>query len=185
MGFFSNRAVATVLAIVAVAGSTLVNTKVKLGRDCREVEDGFYSGVTYDGYSHKSIQSQLNGISGAAGGLVSIANNYDIDTAALSAAQDNLDSSLKYGSVSEIYGRYAALNDEVSAIQNELSSKTLSERDASGVNQYASALKGAASVISSSGYNESVRDFIRNTYDVFPADFLGSFTNVEAPQLFE
>ena len=83
MKIFKNRAVAVLLCVLIVIASTLLSTNVKLGREADGVSDGFYKGVTYDGYKHPAISDQLNNICGAADGLASVVASYDIDVVAL------------------------------------------------------------------------------------------------------
>ena len=186
MDFLKNRAVAIVLAVVIVLGSTLVTSGTKLKSQCQKITDGFYSGVTYDGYEHPSIQSQLKNISSAALGLTSLASNYTgIDTSAVLADRTNLDSCLEKGSVSEIYDCYAALTADTGKLITAMSSASLSNRDKSGLTQYQGIISSASGVIEKSGYNDTVREFMRDTYNVFPASFFAGICNVKAPELFE
>ena len=186
MDFLKNRAVAIVLAVVIVLGSTLVTSGTKLKSQCQKITDGFYSGVTYDGYEHPSIQSQLKNISRAALGLATIASNYTgVDAAAVKTDRDNLDSSLEKGTPSQIYDIYTALTADTAALVSSLRAQTLSDRDSSGVDQYESIISSASGVIDKSGYNDTVRDFLRSTYNVFPASFFASLTGVNPPELFE
>ena len=80
--------VAVLLSALIIFSSTLLSVDVKLGKECQNITDGFYEGVVYENYQHKSIASQIRNICGAADGMVTIANNYDIDTDAVSAASD-------------------------------------------------------------------------------------------------
>ena len=185
MEFLKKRPAALALAVIIVIGSTFLSVNVKLGKACQKVTDGFYSGVTYDGYEHKSIQSQLKNISSSALGLTSLAANYNIDTSDVVSCKNDLDSSLANGTVSEIFGRYSALMSAVNALEARLDGISLSDRDASGVAQYSSTISSAAGVIDKSGYNDTVRDFLRNTYNVFPANLFSGIAGVNAPELFE
>lgn len=176
--------VAVLLSALIIFSSTLLSVDVKLGAKCQNITDGFYEGVVYEGYQHKSIASQLRNICGAADGMVTIAKNYDIDTDAVSSATDEMKSALTYGSVSYIHYLYEELLDAVQPLEDQLSRAALNERDADGFKQYSSTITGARSVIENSGYNESVRAFLRG-YMHFPADFLAELSGVELPELFE
>ena len=55
MDFLKKRPVAIILALIIVVGSTLLSVNIKLGSKCQTITDGFYSGVTYNGYEHPSI----------------------------------------------------------------------------------------------------------------------------------
>lgn len=184
MKFLKNPVVAVLLSLATVISSTLISTNIKLGKRCDKVRDGFYEGVVYDGYAHKSIASHIKNICGAASGLAAVANNYDIDTSSLSNAVDMMKSGLSNGSVSENYVLYYHLLSAFDDVERQLSAAPLSERDASGAEQYALTVKGACKAIDESGYNESVREFYRKQL-CFPADVLGRLAGVDVPQLFD
>lgn len=184
MKFLKKPVVAVLVSLAIVISSTLISTNIKLGRRCDKVIDGFYEGVVYGGYERKSIASHIKNICGAASGLVAVANNYDIDTAPLSSAVDSMKSGLSNGSVSENYMLYYHLLSAFDKVERQLADTSLSDRDASGVEQYALTVKGACKAIDESGYNESVREFYRKQLR-FPADVLGRLAGVDIPQLFE
>ncbi|MCI6488502.1 MAG: hypothetical protein MSA25_10715 [Clostridiales bacterium] len=175
--------VAVLLSALIICGSTLLSADIKLGRECQNITDGFYEGVVYENYQHKSIASQIRNICGAADGMVTIANNYDIDTDAIRAATDEMKSALTYGSVSYLHYLYDELLQAVKPLEDQLSRAELSDRDAEGFAQYSSTISGAQSVIENSGYNESVRAFLRDEIH-FPADFFAELAGVELPELF-
>lgn len=184
MKFLKTPVVAVLLSLAIVISSTLISTNIKLGRRCDKVSDGFYEGVVYDGYEHKSIASHIKNICGAASGLVAVANNYGVDAAPLSSAVDMMKSGLSNGSVSENYVLYYNLLSAFDDVERQLSAASLSERDAGGAEQYALTVKGACKAIDESGYNESVREFYRKQLS-FPADILARLAGVDVPQLFE
>ena len=184
MKFFKNPVVAVLLSLAIVISSTLISTNIKLGKRCDKVSDGFYEGVTYGGYERKSIASHIKNICGAASGLVAVANNYGVDTASLSSAVEMMNSGLSNGSASENYTLYYRLLSAFDKVEQQLAGEALSERDASGAEQYALTVKGACKAIDESGYNESVREFYRSQLR-FPADILGRLAGVDVPQLFE
>ena len=103
MNFLKKPFVAVLLSALIICGSTLLSADIKLGRECQNITDGFYEGVVYENYQHKSIASQIRNICGAADGMVTIANNYDIDTDAVRAATDEMKNALTYGSVSYLH----------------------------------------------------------------------------------
>lgn len=184
MNLLKKPFVAVLLSALIVCGSTLLSVDVKLGKECQNITDGFYDGVVYENYQHKSIASQIKNICGAADGMVTIANNYDISTDAVSTATDEMKQALTYGSVSYIHTLYEELLSAVKPLEDQLSRAELSDRDAEGFQQYSSTLSGAQSVIDNSGYNESVRAFLRDEIH-FPADFFADLVGVELPELFE
>lgn len=183
MNFLKKPFVAVLLSALIICGSTLLSADIKLGRECQNITDGFYEGVVYENYQHKSIASQIRNICGAADGMVTIANNYDIDTDAVRAATDEMKSALTYGSVSYLHYLYEDLLQAVKPLEDQLSRAELSDRDAEGFAQYSSTISGAQSVIENSGYNESVRAFLRDQIH-FPADFFAELAGVELPELF-
>ena len=183
MNFLKKPFVAVLLSALIICGSTLLSADIKLGKECQNITDGFYEGVVYENYQHKSIASQIRNICGAADGIVTIANNYDIDADAVRAATDEMKSALSFGSVSYLYGLYENLLTALNPLEDQLSRAELSDRDAEGFAQYSSTITGAQSVINSSGYNESVRAFYRDEMH-FPADFLAELVGVDLPELF-
>lgn len=183
MNFLKKPFVAVLLSALIICGSTLLSADIKLGRECQNITDGFYEGVVYENYQHKSIASQIRNICGAADGMVTIANNYDIDTDAVRAATDEMKNALTYGSVSYLHYLYEDLLQALKPLEDQLSRAELSDRDAEGFAQYSSTISGAQSVIENSGYNESVRAFLRDEIH-FPADFFAELAGVELPELF-
>ena len=133
--------------------------------------------------TNKSTASHIRNICGAADGMVTIANNYDIDTDAVRAATDEMKNALTYGSVSYLHYLYEDLLQALKPLEEQLSRAELSDRDAEGFAQYSSTISGAQSVIENSGYNESVRAFLRDEIH-FPADFFAELAGVELPELF-
>ena len=187
MSFFKKRGIAFLLTVCVVIAATLVSVNVKLSKKCQSVTDGFYDGVEFNGYTQKSIASHLKNITAYADGLVTIANNYDIDTADVENASDLLKSALAYSQqnrISNLYREYQSLLKAVNAMEDQLARADLDARDASGVEQYISSITGAQSAIESAGYNESVREFMRS-YDRFPTNILGTLAGVEMPECFE
>ena len=178
MKIFKNRAVAVLLCVLIVIASTLLSTNVKLGREADGVSDGFYKGVTYDGYKHPAISDQLNNICGAADGLASVvaSRQYSADL------KDML--SQRTGTYTAVYAKYRDLLDCIEALKLELASVQLSERDASGTEQYFSTVSSASEVIGSAGYNDSVQQFKRSYLDRFPGSILAKLAGVDAPELF-
>lgn len=174
---------AVLLSGVIVLGSTLLNTNVKFGKEVRAVENGFYDGVYYDGYTHKSIYSQLDVFLGAAGGLASIAENVGLDASSVSDACNTLRLVMKQGDIDDMGDAYADLASETNFLLGKLTAAGLEGRYSDGVDAYGSTLNGAMSVIENSGYNESVRQFCLDN-DHFPMDILAALAGVELPELF-
>lgn len=186
MKILKNRAVALLLCVLIVIASTLLSTNAKLGSKADDVSDGFYNGVTYDGYRHPAIANQLNNICGAADGLASVVASYDVDIAALKQCSVDIKDMLnqRTDAYTAVYAKYRELLDCIESLYLELASVQLSERDASGVEQYFSTVSSASEVIGDAGYNDSVYQFRRSYFERFPGVILAKLSGVEAPELF-
>ena len=189
MGILKQRKIAWLLAVILVIGSTLLSSHIKLDKKCSQVTDGFYNGVNYDGYLHPSIFTQLKNISSYSLGISTIAENYGIDTTELTELRGHLETNLSDSNnsknkITELYENYTALVPVVNQVINELNTKSLSERDASGFSEYKTNIDGAVSTINSAGYNESVTTFMSNEYRVFPTSILGKLSGVHTPDYF-
>lgn len=185
MSFFKKRWVAIVIAVCTVWGSLMLSTDMKFGAECQKITDGFYDGVTFNGYAHPSIASHLRNIAGYADGVVTIANRYEIDAEELSNATEDLKLGLSYsrGDESYIYYCYDELLGELRAVEAELYDAELSERDKSGFEQYVSNIAGAQKSIEESGYNESVSEFMRENGRGLAYE-LAMLADVDLPEYF-
>lgn len=185
MKFFKRRGGAFLAAAVMVIASTLLSVNIKLGGKSQDVIDGFYDGVYYNGYTQKSLASHLRNISAYADGIITIANNYDIDTEDAKWASDDLKNSLRYsyGYAGHIYYCYDELISLVAELEDKLGRVELSERDQEGLADYSSSIDGAQSAIETCGYNESVREFLRD-YMRFPAENLADLAGTQLPEYF-
>lgn len=185
MKLFKKPAFALFLTVIVVIASTLINTNIKFGRKCSEVSDLFYEGVTANGYTQTPIATHLENIAGYADGLCTIARNYDIDTASVEDSSSFLKWSLQYNDTDTgyIHSNYTQLSSELATLVDRLERTELSDRDASGVEQYKTSISGAQSAIGESGYNDAVRSFLRR-YDHFPTDVLAEMAGVEMPETF-
>ena len=93
--------------------------------------------------------------------------------------------SQRTGTYTAVYAKYRDLLDcGQQAWKLELASVQLSERDASGTEQYFSTVSSASEVIGSAGYNDSVQQFKRSCLDRFPGSILAKLAGVDAPELF-
>ena len=119
MKILKNRFVAVLLCILIVIASTLLSTNVKLGREADNVSDGFYKGVTYDGYKHPAISDQLSNICGAADGLASVAASYDVDVVALRQNSVDLKDMLnqRTSTYTAVYAKYSELLDSMESLK--------------------------------------------------------------------
>ncbi len=184
MKLLKNRFVAILISLAIVVSSTLISTNIKLGRLCDKVNNGFYTGVTYNGASHQSIASQLRTISSVAVTLAELSADYGIDAADVIDAAEAMSIGISGCSVSENYLLYCELSDAVDKLCDSLSSAGLSALYSAKVEQCVLNMDNARRAIEESGYNESVREFYREKLR-FPADILGNLAGVEFPQLFD
>lgn len=185
MKFFKKPAVAVLITAAIVLSSTALSVNIKLGEKCQQVIDGFYDGVYYNGARQPSIASQLKNICSCADEITTIAGHYDIDTEqALWCIEDlKLGLSYSYDEASYLYYCYDELIGEVKALENTLNKTELAAQDAEALSQYITSIKESQKAIESSGYNESVREFMRE-YMRFPAEHLADFANVQLPYYF-
>ena len=184
MKVLKNPVFAVFFAVLLVISSSLISSGMKLDKECRKVTDGFYQGVKYDGYKHSAIYTQLKNICGAASGLVTVADNYGIDTREVSEREAELSAAVSdtHGGISSICKKYAALSEALTRLERELDGVTLSSRDEDGFELYVSTIENAGGVIDSSGYNESVHSYISGC-DAWKRMFI-SLTNTHLPELF-
>ena len=187
MSFFQKRSVATLIAVILVLVSTTMSVNVKFGTQVRQVTDSFYSATSTETYNQKSISSHLNNLCAYTDGLVTIANNYDIDTEDAEWASRSLKLAMSYSreEISYIYSCYSDLTMQADKLVDQLYRAELNERDASGLTQYESSIEEAKSAIESAAgsYNDTVREF-RLKYDHFPTDSLAEMADVEMPEYF-
>lgn len=185
MKLFKNPVFAVVLCIILIFVSTILSIHIRFGNKADRIKDQLFTGVEVNGYIQKPIAAHLQNYTGYASGLATIAKNYDVDTTALTEANDYLQLSLKYSGdyASSIYYNYTELNKEVNSVVDALQRKELSDRDAEGLEQYVNSIAGVHSSIEESGYNDSVREFLRK-YDRFPTNALVTLAGVSMPEYF-
>ena len=189
MKFLSKKSTALILSAIMVIASTLISVNVKLGSEVRKVTDSFYKvGDTItDTGSYRSISSHLNNFCAYTDGLVTIADNYGIDTEDAYWASRWVKQAMTYSEdeIMYIYSEYSDLVIQTDKLIDQLYRADLNERDASGLAQYESSIEGAKSAIeaAASVYNSTVREFLAKN-DHFPTDFLAELADVEMPEYF-
>ena len=185
MKFFKNPVVAIILALIVVYASTLLAFDVRFGNKCQEVADGFQNGVYYNGEFQPSCASRLRTVTGYADEIKSIASANDIDTEVLTEAVDSLKSALRYSAVdaSFVYYCYNELDTALTGIKAQLHRAELSDVFEAELSQLYTAIDDEIAAIDTSGYNESVSDFLRE-YDKFPVSYFYWRTNVLMPSYF-
>ncbi len=186
MSIFSKRPVAVLVAAVIVAGSTLFGVHRSLSVVVRNTANSFYDGVysESEGYTTRSIYSQLDALTDASLGLVTKCDaQYPDECEALRSARGTLLESMDSRDVSDMYDAYKSLIESYNSLHDMISGSALESDDA--VSDYVSTFTGAQAVISASGYNAGVRSLISETLEVFPANVFSDVLGIEEPELFE
>lgn len=181
MGFLRSKFGAVVLTALVVAGSTLLNTKVKLGAAVDEVEDLFFT----DREGEKSIYSRLEEKLSAANGYASVLASYNSEAAeALYDERDYLLWACEDDDISYMASCSADLDRAFDEAERVLAGCELSESDAADAEYYAEIYDGAQKMIEENSYNSGVTAFNRSVYDTFPAEYLADLAGVDAPERF-
>ncbi len=186
MNIFSKRPVAILTAAVIIAGSTLFGVHRSLTPLVKNTANSFYDGVysESEGYTTKSIYSQLDALTDAALGLVTKCGSlFPDETDSLRSARSSLLDAMDSRDVSDMYDAFKELSESYSTLRDAISGSDI-ESD-SAVVDYMSTFTGAQSVITASGYNAAVRSLESETLDVFPANVFSELLGIDAPELFE
>lgn len=186
MNIFSKRPVAILTAAVIIAGSTLFGVHRSLSPLVKNTANSFYDGVysESEGYTTKSIYSQLDALTDASLGLVTKCSElFPEESDSLRSARSGLLDAMDSRDISDMYDAFKALSESFNGLRDAVSGTAL-ESDAA-VADYMSTFTGAQSVIAASGYNSAVRSLESETLDVFPANVLSGLLGIEAPELFE
>ena len=176
MKLFKSPVFATILTIVVVFASILLNTNIKLGRKCDAVTNRFFDGPA-------SIAGRLDAISGDAASLIAIAERYDVDAAMAQSYHSALRGSLQSENVYLTRLAYSSLSSSLTALSGQLANTALSAADKEEVERCTASIADAQSAISAADYNETVRAFQRR-YDHFPTNVLADMAGVDMPQTF-
>lgn len=185
MTILKKRWFALLLTVIIIILSTAFSVHRTLGAACQEVSDGFFTGVSVDGYAHKSINSQLEKRSDAANGLVSVLANYTGLEAVTITLRDARNALLDADDIKKKFEANIELQKAFEYAAAAVADSGLTDRELAAVSEYADTFSGAQNVIDNSGYNESVREFQRNTLNVFPTDIISALLGVKSPELFE
>ena len=181
--FLSSPVVALILIIIVVCGSTVVNTRVKLGKQCDALNETFYSSSFVQ---EPTIADSLRKLCNASEQLVLLGTKYDVDDAEdAMEAIDDIRSAIRNQSneTASIFKDYEELLKETFALESALSRMQLSETDEEA---YASAQHSASEAkadIDSSSYNDRVRAF-QKRYHSFPTPQIAKLSGVSFPELF-
>ena len=164
-----NPVFAVALTVVLMIVSVLLNTRVKLGRQCDTLCNQFY---------------EENMIAASLESLCSASEQLDEADVAMSSVR-SLREMLQQRSyeASDIYDRYYELLKNTFSLEGILERTALSEEDAG---TFASAKHSAAeakSAIDNSSYNDVVRAFLNRNHR-FPTPQLASVSGENMPELF-
>ncbi len=178
MDFFKKPVVAFIIALVVVCGSTGLNTQIMLGEEIQAVEDTFYITVL----GEKSIYSRLEEKLAAANGLWTILVKYDSKAADdLAQGRQELIQSCQDKDIGGMKSDNSELTTAFTDSLTVLNGYELSQSELEDVAHYSESFAGAQKMIERSSYNTRVLEFMRSTYDKFPANFLVDFADVKAP----
>ena len=177
MKFFKKPVTAIILALMIVAGSTLINVHWKFGAKCQEIQNSFYE--------TGRIGKQLDAIRQDAVLLSSVAKQNGIDAEDLRSAAEDLQYALSHESTDAglLYWYYDSLRTELFSTEQRLLSVTLNDADAETVRNCMDRISAASDRISSDSYNQTVRAFL-SRYDRFPTGPLAILADVDMPEVF-
>lgn len=173
-----NPIFAIVLTVVLMIVSVLLNTRVKLGRQCETLCNQFYG----DGMIADSLESLCS----ASEQLVILGERYQLDEAddAMSSIR-SIREMLQQRSyeAEDIYDRYYELLKNTFSLEGILARSALSEEDAGTFVSAQHSAAEAKAAIDNSSYNEVVRIFLNRNHR-FPTPQLASVSGVNMPELF-
>ena len=175
---FSNPSFALVLTLVLMIASVLLNTRVKLGRQCETLCERFYG--------DSMISASLSSLCDASEQLALLGKRYQLDEAdeAMETTR-SIQALLQEHSydAAEIYDRYYELLKSDFSLEGTLARTALSEEDAGTFVSAQHAAAEAKAVIDNSAYNELVHNFLNKNHR-FPTPQLASVSGVQMPELF-
>lgn len=174
MKFFKKRSVALVICALVIIASTLINTRWKLGKQCRQLDEDFYQ--------QSGIAGQLEKLDAEADTLAALAEANGIDAVSLRSASGKLQSMLSQRSVTapRLYRYYETLRTELLAVEQRLLAAKLSDADAAALSKCLETIHSVQSAIGSDAYNEQVRAF-RTKYNSVFTRVLASLAGVTLP----
>ena len=174
----SNPSFAVTLTFVLMIASVLLNTRVKLGKQCETLCGRFYGDST--------ISASLLSLCDASEQLARLGERYQVDE-----ADDTLETTRSVRELlqersydaEEIYDHYYDLLKSVFSLEGTLARTALSEEDAGAFVSAQHTAAEAKAMIDNSSYNELVRIFL-NRNRRFPTPQLASLSGVYMPELF-
>lgn len=181
MKLFKQTWFAILLCVIAVVGTTLLNTRVKFGALSRDVRASLYE-ADKDGVN---IITELGNLGSSVDALIALASERDLDTAAAEDAARYLELLLGAGDTeaSQLHRYYRTLMDLIEPLEEQLGELSLDSHDSATLQRCITGIFGIRSAIEGSGYNASVQRFL-DTYLRFPTKDLAALTKVPYPELF-
>ncbi len=173
---------ALLIAILACGFAIVMNTQMKLGERVQAVEDGFFTSVA----GERSIYSRLEEKLDAANGLWTELEGVDSGAAqTLSDARSGLLTAYESRDIAAMYDANTELDKAYADAVKALDGAELDENTQSALDDYTTNYEGAQKMIEQNSYNSSVLEFMRSTFNKFPASELADFAGVEPPVSFE
>ncbi len=183
MKLFKNPVFAVLLTMVVVLSSIIINTNVKFGRKCREVTDQFYGSSIVRGTPEIAIADALELICTDAESLAVVADSCGVDADEVRDDVSDLRRSIQQEFFYGIRSSYADLRSSLTTLLGQLAQADLDAKSAETVSQCSASISDAQSAIAASGYNDTVRAFLRR-YDHFPTNVLATLAGVDYPEAF-
>jgi len=181
------RPIAILIAVAVISLSTIFSAHRTLGAESQKVIDSFYSGV-YDeewNTNRKSISSQLTKREEASNALLGVGSSYKEAADATLELRESRNAFLQSKGLHETFKNNEKLTKSFDRLISQINSLDLSSHEEDIVEDSITIFRGAQNVINDAGYNELVREFERNTLNVFPANVLKTAAFVKTPELFE
>ena len=177
MKFFKKRPVAILLCILMVLCATLLNTRIKFGRQCRAEGQRFYD--------EGGIPSQLSALFDEAGTLATLAESKGQNASDLRDAAALLQQMLDRGDLGagQLYPYYSDLSLALKDVETELLTAERSEEEAATLSACLERIHRLQAAIAASPYNDNVRTFCRQN-DRFPTGILAKLAGVSLPEEF-
>lgn len=173
---------ALLIAILACGFAIVMNTQMKLGERVQAVEDGFFTSVA----GERSIYSRLEEKLDTANGLWTVLEGVDTNAAqSLSDARSGLLTAYESRDIAAMYDANTELDKAYSDAVKALDGAELDENTQSALDDYTTNYEGAQKMIEQNSYNSSVLEFMRSTFNKFPASELADFAGIEPPVSFE
>ena len=174
----SNSSFAIALTVVLMIASVLLNTRIKLGKQCETLCERFYG--------DSMISASLSSLCDASEQLALLGERYQVDEAdeAMETTRSirGLLQEHSYDA-EEIYDLYYDLLKSAFSLEGTLARTALSEEDAGAFVSAQHTASASKAVIDNSSYNDLVHVFLNRNHR-FPTPQLASVSGVHMPELF-